>query len=265
VTGLAAVPPLWIQLMDDHSPFPQRSFPRLRYITSSGGVFPAPLVDRYRKALPHASIYLMYGLSEAFRSTYLPPAELGRRPSSIGRAIPETELHVLDEQGRECAPGEIGELVHRGPTVALGYWNDPDATARVFRPCPFPGARAGERVVFSGDLVERDDEGYLFFIGRRDQLLKVWGHRVSAEEVEAAVFDSGAVSEVAARGVPDPVAGQAIVVHVVPRRPETFSPDDLLAWCRREMPPYLVPKTVVVHDALPRTASGKLDRKWLAG
>src|SRR5256885_3696457 len=257
---MAAVPILWIQLIQRLSPMRSLSLPHLRYITNSGGVFPVELVKQYRAHFPHTRIFLMYGLSEAFRSTYLPPEEIDRRPGSMGRAIPETEILIVDAEDRECAPGQPGELVHAGPTVALGYWNRPEATAAVYRPHPLrPGS--GERVVYSGDLVRRDEEGFLYFVGRRDQQIKSHGFRVSPEEVEEALQRSGLVAEAVAQGVPDEVAGQAIVAHVVPRAPESFTPDALLAFCADTMPRYMVPRRIEVHAAFPRTSSGKLDRK----
>lgn len=263
ITAMAAVPPLWIQLMHGYSPFPTMSFPHLRYMTNSGGVFPVELVRKYRAHLPHTRIVLMYGLSEAFRSAYLPPDQIDIRPSSMGKAIPETELFVLDEEGYECAPGQVGELVHRGPTVALGYWDDPEATQAVFRPDPFASANREDRVVYSGDLVKKDEEGYLYFVSRRDQMIKTQGFRISPEEVEEFIFDSELVSEVAVCGDPDPVSGSVIVAHVVPRNKDTFSTSELLSYCQREMPSYMVPRMFRLHDSLPRTASGKMDRKTL--
>jgi acyl-CoA ligase (AMP-forming) (exosortase A-associated) len=264
ITGMAAVPPLWIQLMQDHSPFSKMAFPKLRYITNSGGVFPADLVKRYHTHLPGTRIYLMYGLSEAFRSAYLPPEQIETRPHSMGKAIPETEIYVLNEAGQECAPGEVGELVHRGPTVALGYWQDPTATEAVFRRPPLSWPADGEqRVVYSGDLVKTDDEGFLYFVGRRDQLIKTSGYRVSPEEVEEILLSSGMVYEAGVCGRTDSVAGMIIEAHVVPRASESFSIEELLGYCRREMPAYMVPK-VYPHTSLPRTATGKIDRKALA-
>jgi acyl-CoA ligase (AMP-forming) (exosortase A-associated) len=262
ITAMAAVPPLWSQLMEGRSPFPQQAFPALRYITSSGGVFPVDLVRRYRAHLPHVRIYLMYGLSEAFRSTFLPPEEIDRRPGSMGRAIPETELLVLDEQGMACAPDQVGELVHRGPTVALGYWRDPEATRAVFRPDP-EAPSSGRKAVFSGDLVRRDGDGFFYFVSRRDQLIKTQGYRVSPDEVEELLLASGLLSEAVVGPKPDRGAGALLVAHLVPRDPEHFAERELLAWCRREMPSYLVPAELRVHAALPRTPSGKLDRKAL--
>ncbi|MDB4963602.1 MAG: acyl-CoA ligase (AMP-forming), exosortase system type 1 associated [Myxococcales bacterium] len=264
ITAMAGVPPLWIQLLGDSSPLTQAAFPHLRYITNSGGVFPTELVARCRRVLPTTRLYLMYGLSEAFRSTYLPPEEVDRRPGSMGRAIPETEIYVLDEDGCECGPGKVGELVHSGPTVALGYWRDPEATAARFREHPFAPPGSAERVVYSGDLVRRDEEGFLYFVGRRDQLLKCQGFRVSPDEVEETIFASGLVAEVIVHGIPDPVSGQAIVAHVVPREVSAFSEQELLTYCRRQMPHYMVPRAVRTHTALPRTASGKIDRKGIA-
>jgi acyl-CoA synthetase (AMP-forming)/AMP-acid ligase II len=205
----------------------------------------------------------MYGLTEAFRSTYLPPEELDRRPGSMGKAIPETEINVI-EDGRECAPGEVGELVHRGPTVTLGYWRDPEATARVFRPLPGTGGEKSEIAVFSGDWVRKDEDGFLYFVGRRDNMIKTQGFRVSPDEIEEMVQESGLVGEVAALGVPDPVAGAAIEVHVVPRERQDFSEAALLGFCRKNMPRHMVPKAVHLHEALPKTATGKIDRKSLA-
>ncbi len=260
ITGMAAVPPLWIQLMSEQSPLSRITLPHLRYITNSGGTFPVELVRRYRETFPQLEIFLMYGLSEAFRSTFLPPSELDRIPESMGRAIPETEILVLDESGNECPPGDVGELVHRGPTVSLGYWRNEEATRRVFRPDPQDSAR---HVVYSGDLVKRDADGYLYFVGRRDAMIKSMGFRMSPDDVEEHLFASHLLAEVAVVGEADPIAGMALIAHVVPAHAETFSERELLAWCRRELPHYMLPKRLAVHDALPRTPSGKLDRKAL--
>lgn len=264
ITALAGVPSLWIQLMERQSPLSRMELPLLRYITNSGGAFPTELVRRYRERWPHVRIYLMYGLSEAFRSTYLPPDEIDRRPDSMGKPIPETEVLVIGADGECCAPGEQGELVHRGPTVALGYWNDAEATARVFRSDPLdPDAKRA--VVYSSDIVRRDQEGFLYFVGRSDQLIKSYGYRVSPEEVEELIYASRLVAEVVVHGRPDAVAGASIVAHVVPVEPGLFEPRALLEYCRANMPAYMVPKVIEVHDGFPRTASGKVDRKALAG
>jgi acyl-CoA synthetase (AMP-forming)/AMP-acid ligase II len=204
----------------------------------------------------------MYGLTEAFRSTYLPPERIDERPRSIGKAIPETEILVLDPSGRPCEPGEVGELVHRGPTVALGYWRDPEATARVFRPDP---SGAPGLAVHSGDRVRRDEEGFLHYVGRADQLLKCSGYRLNPEEVEEVLLASGLVQEAVVRGEPDEAAGTRVVAHVVPRAGGAFSAAALLDWCRREMPGYMVPARIVEHAAFPRTSSLKIDRVSVRG
>lgn len=258
---MAAGPPLWIQLLQSTSPFSKMAFPHLRYITNTGGKLPTGTVSQLRAILPHVRIYLMYGLSEAFRSTYLPPEEVDRRPHSIGKAIPECEVLVVSSEGHRCQPREVGELVHCGPTVALGYWNDAESTAKVFREYPFDPSRRSERVVYSGDLVKSDEEGFLYYVGRRDQLIKSQGYRISPTEVEDIVFETGVVKEVVAKGEPDPVAGAAVVVHCVPKDPATFSAQAVLDHCRQEMPRYMVPKHIYVHESFPRTASGKIDRQ----
>jgi len=261
ITLLAAVPPLWAQLMDRFSPFSRTAFPHLRTLTNSGGVFPAALVRRYRAQLPQARLFLMYGLSEAFRSTFLPPELVDSRTGSIGRAIPETEVLVVargaDGSVRLCADDEPGELVHSGPTVALGYWRQPEATAQRFRPHPF-APESGAVAVYSGDIVRRDRDGFLYFIGRSDQQIKSQGYRVSPEDVEQILHDSGMVSAALVCGRPDETAGTVLVAHVVPN--ERFSEQALLAFCHREMPTYMVPRAVRVHQSLPCTPSGKLDR-----
>ncbi len=259
ITGLAAVPPLWIQLRGRMSPFPTKSFPHLRYMTNTGGVLPEDVIQAYRSQLPHTKIVLMYGLSEAFRSTYLPPEQLAARPTSMGQAIPETTLYVVDKAGNEVPPDTIGELVHRGPTVAMGYWENPEATAHVFRRDPVQ--KDGEIVVFSGDRVRRDAEGYFFFAGRADQMLKCRGYRLSPEEVEGHLFESGLLREVVVVGRPDPEAGQLIVAHLV-GTPD-YTENAFVLYCRQQMPSHMVPSEIVVHEALPRTPSGKFDRKRL--
>jgi acyl-CoA ligase (AMP-forming) (exosortase A-associated) len=264
ITGCAGVPPMWIQLMSDVSPFRQMKFPELRYITNSGGRFPLPLVRQYREHLPHVRLFLMYGLSEAFRSTYLDPEEADRRPESMGKAIPETEIFILDADGRSCPTGVAGELVHKGPTVSIGYWNDPQATARAFRTVVLPGDDAPTRVVFSGDLVRRDEEGYLYFVGRRDHLIKSQGFRISPEEVEEIILASGLVDEVAVSGRPDELSGQAVIAHIVPKASVPGVASQLETFCRREMPSYMVPRQIQVRESLPRTASGKIDRNSLS-
>ncbi|GAB3433953.1 acyl-CoA ligase (AMP-forming), exosortase A system-associated [Massilia solisilvae] len=261
ITGLAAVPPLWIQLAA--LPWPQPN--TLRFLTNSGGAMPRPTVAALRAALPGADLFLMYGLTEAFRSTYLPPSELERRPDSMGRAIPNAEVMVVRPDGTPCAPNEPGELVHRGALVSLGYWNDPVKTAERFKPAPGqdPALPITEMAVWSGDTVRMDEEGYLYFIGRSDDMIKVSGYRISPTEVEEAVHATGLVQEVAAFGVPHPALGQAIVLLAVARE-ATLEPAALLKECQRRLPAYMVPAHVEVRgEPFPRNPNGKIDRTLL--
>ena len=212
ITGLAAVPPLWMQLAA--LKWPATVAEHLRYFTNSGGAMPTPLLADLRRLMPGAKPFLMYGLTEAFRSTYLAPDEVERRPTSMGKAIPNAEILIVREDGSQCGPNEPGELVHRGALVALGYWNDPEKTAERFR--PLPGQRSElvipEFAVWSGDTVKRDEQGFLYFVSRRDEMIKTSGYRVSPTEVEEIVYRSGLVAEAAAFGVTHPTLGQAIVV-----------------------------------------------------
>jgi acyl-CoA ligase (AMP-forming) (exosortase A-associated) len=261
ITGLAAVPPLWIQL----SSLPWPADCTLRYLTNSGGAMPRTTVDALRAALPSAQLFLMYGLTEAFRSTYLPPSELDRRPDSMGRAIPNAQVLVVRPDGTPCAPNEPGELVHRGALVSLGYWNDPAKTAERFRPAPGhnPALPLPEMAVWSGDTVRMDEEGYLYFIGRSDDMIKVSGYRVSPTEVEEVVYATELVLEAAAFGVPHPALGQAIVLLAV-ARDEGVGAADLLKQCQRRLPAYMVPTHIALHDsAFPRNPNGKIDRHAL--
>jgi acyl-CoA ligase (AMP-forming) (exosortase A-associated) len=258
VTVLAAVPPLWLRLLQVPS-FVETPIASLRVMTNTGGRLPAEAVAKLRAAHPSARLFLMYGLTEAFRATYLPPEEVDRRPGSIGRAIPGSEILVLREDLTACAADEVGELVQRGPTVAAGYWDDPEATARFFRPNPLrpPGAPDSERVVFSGDLVRRDSQGFLYFVGRRDRMIKTLGFRVSPDEVAEALYASGEVAEAVIDAEPDDERGELIVAYVV--LSAEGSVERLKAFCRRELPRYMEPSRIEVRSAIPRTPSGKHD------
>ncbi len=261
VTGLAAVPPLWNQLAALDWPEEAR---RLRYLTNSGGAMPLATTKALRAALPDTAVYLMYGLTEAFRSTYLPPDQVARRPDSMGKAIPNAQVMVVREDGSECAPGEPGELVHRGALVALGYWNDPDKTAQRFKPAPGQPAELPnpELAVWSGDQVRRDEEGYLYFVSRKDEMIKTSGYRVSPTEVEAVMFGAGNIAQVVALGVPHPMLGQAIVL-VVQSGDDSVSEERLLTHAKRELPAFMVPAAIYLRSELPRNANGKLDRAAL--
>lgn len=265
VTGLTAVPPLWIQLTQ--LKWPETVTEHLRYIANTGGRMPLETLKSLRAALPRTKVYLMYGLTEAFRATYLPPEEVDRRPDSIGKAIPNSEVLVLREDGTPCAPDEPGELVQRGALVGMGYWNDPEKTAERFK--PLPGREAGlvrpEIAVFSGDTVRRDDEGFLYFIGRRDEMIKTSGYRVSPTEIEEVIYATQRVAECAALGVEHPTLGQAVVLVVTTRESEFLDEPTLLAECKARLPIYMVPAKIEIRTgSLPRNPNGKIDRKLLS-
>jgi len=264
VTVLAAVPPLWQQLL--HVPaFRDEPLDSLRIATNAGGHLPVPVVRALRRAQPHARLFLMYGLTEVLRSTYLPPEEVDRRPDSIGRAIPGAEVLVLREDSTACEPGEVGELVHRGPTVTLGYWNDPDETARVFRPNPLrpAGTPDAERVVFSGDLVRQDADGWLYFVGRSQRMIKTLGYRISPDEIATVLYASGEVAECIIASEPDEARGERIVAFVVLAGGGSL--ERLRLYVGVELPRHMQPARYELRDALPRLPSGKHDLAALRG
>lgn len=264
ITGLAGVPLIWAGLVHHTSGLSETPLPSLRYITNSGGAVPTATVRKLRKLLPTTRVFLMYGLTEAFRSTYLPPEEVDRRPDSIGKAIPETEILVVNSEGRPCAPGELGILVHRGPTVSLGYWGKPELTAQFFRPHPFfPADHGGETVCYSGDLVKMDEEGFLYFAARADSQIKSQSYRVSPAEVEEVLMESGELAQAAVIGLPSGDGGERIHAVIVPVTPGSFHAEGVLRHCAQRLPGYMVPKSIEVIDALPKTPNGKIDYKGL--
>jgi acyl-CoA ligase (AMP-forming) (exosortase A-associated) len=265
ITGMTGVPPLWIQLVELTWPEPARQ--SLRYFANTGGHMPFATLQKLRAAMPTAKPYLMYGLTESFRSTYLDPSQVDRRPDSIGKAIPNAEILVVRPDGTLCDADEPGELVHRGALVSMGYWNDPERTAERFRPVPGqPKAIClPEMSVWSGDVVRRDAEGFLYFIGRRDEMIKTSGYRVSPTEIEEVIYSTGLVGAAAAIGVPHERLGQGIIVVASPPEGGTLDRDQLLAKCRQNMPQYMVPLQIIERATLPRNPNGKIDRKLLSG
>jgi acyl-CoA ligase (AMP-forming) (exosortase A-associated) len=270
VTGLTAVPPLYIQI--SQLEWPAAIGEHLRYFANTGGRMPRETLALLRQRVPNAKPFLMYGLTEAFRSTYLPPEQVDARPDSIGKAIPNAEILVLREDGTACAPEEPGELVHRGALVGQGYWNDPEKTAERYKllPSHAPGRHSGlqlpEYAVYSGDTVRMDSEGYLYFIGRRDEMIKSSGYRISPTEVEEVLYATRLVGECVAFGIEHPVMGQALqVIATPPADAPTLDTAALLAQCRTRMPAYMVPVGVdVAQGPLPRNPNGKIDRKLLS-
>ena len=257
VTVLAGVPPLWLQLAEQDW---GEAGETLRTLTNSGGHLPEPLVRRLRALFPKAKLHLMYGLTEAFRSSSLDPALLDRHPDSVGTAIPFAELMVVRADGTEAAPGEEGELVHAGPLVAQGYWRDPERTAERFKPAPAFSTYGGT-AVWSGDTVVKGEDGLLRFRGRDDAMIKVSGNRISPTEIEEAALASGAVSDAAAFGIADEKLGQSILLVAVAKG--EAADERLRAYLRRELPPHMQPQQIVWKDKLPVGPNGKLDRTAL--
>jgi acyl-CoA ligase (AMP-forming) (exosortase A-associated) len=255
ITTLAGVPPLWVQLVE--AKWPERT--SLRRLTNSGGALTEPLVRRLRALFPGADLYAMYGLTEAFRSTFLDPALIDAHPTAIGTAIPFAEVLVARPDGSLCDDEEPGELVHCGPLVAQGYWRDPERTAQRFRPAP-AGSRYGGTAVWSGDTVVRGRDGLLRFVARADEMIKSAGNRISPTEIEEAVAGTGLVKEAVAIGAPDARLGQAILV--IAAGDESVE-EKLRMALKRDLPGFMQPTCIVWMKALPRSPNGKIDRAAL--
>jgi acyl-CoA synthetase (AMP-forming)/AMP-acid ligase II len=263
ITGLAGVPTVWAILTRAAPLLAKTPLPQLRYITNSGGRVPQETVKALRDRLPDTKIYLMYGLTEAFRSTFLPPEEIDNRPTSIGKAIPECEIFIVTDKGQRAKPGEPGILVHRGPTVSLGYWNRPEDTAKVLRPHPFiPAALGGETVCYSGDLAVEDEDGFFSFVARNDAMIKSSGYRISPTEVEESLMSTGLFQQVAVIGLPDPFAGEK--VHAVATAAnENIDVSAALRKAAETLAPFMIPRAIELVDRLPVTANGKVDYRAL--
>ncbi len=263
ITGLAAVPPLWAQLAKLE--WPECINEHLRFMTNSGGKMPKAILDSIISKAADSQFYLMYGLTEAFRSTYLPPEQLPYRPDSMGKAIPNAEILVVKEDGSRCAANEIGELVHKGSLVTMGYWNDPEKTAERFKPAPnqLNELPLTEIAVWSGDQVTMDEEGYLYFVGRKDDMLKTSGYRLSPTEIEEVIYNSGLVKEAAAIGIPHETLGQAIFVVVSVENIDAFNEAELMRFCRLQLANFMVPAKIIALAELPKNPNGKIDRKKL--
>jgi amino acid adenylation domain-containing protein len=257
VTGLPGVPTLYAMLIRmDLSTFDLSS---LRYLTNTAAALPVSHIEAIREKFPRATLYSMYGLTETKRTLFLPPAELDRRPGSVGIPIPGTEAWVEDESGRQLGPGEVGELVVRGRHVMRGYWEAPEATAARYR----PGSLPGERFCYTGDLFRLDDEGFFYFVGRKDDIIKSRGEKVAPKEVESALYKLPGVREAAVIGVPHPIFGQAVKAFIVADE-GALTEKQVLAHCRANLEDYMVPAYIEFRAELPRTASGKIAKTGLA-
>jgi len=257
VTGFPGVPTLFAMMLQmDLSKFDLSS---LRYLTNTAAALPVEHVQQLRDAFSWARLYSMYGLSECKRTLYLPPDELGRRPGSVGIPIPGTKVWIEDEAGNLLGPGEVGELVIRGSHVMQGYWNNPEATARWYRPGRYPA----ERLLYSGDLFRMDQDGFLYFVARKDNIIKSRGEKIAPKEVEQVLYKLPGVMEAAVIGVPDKLLGQAIKAVIVCKDAHQLTRKDVLHHCVQYLEDYMMPRHVEFHDSLPKTASGKIDKMAL--
>ena len=258
ITGFAMVPTI-VALMLRIKNLEKYDFSSLRYITNAAAALPMEHLRKLRALLPHVDIFPMYGLTECARVSYLAPRDVDKRPDSVGKAIPNCEVIILDEQGGETGPGEVGELVVRGTNVMRGYWNAPELTSKIFRQGRFPG----ERLLYSGDLFKKDGEGYLYFVGRKDDMIKVKGERVSPLEVENVLCKLDGVAESAVIGIPDEILGQSVKAFIVINGDRALTEKKVLKHCSESLQSFMVPKYVEFVDSLPKSPNGKIDKKIL--
>jgi amino acid adenylation domain-containing protein len=258
VTGFPIVPTI-IALLLKMKDIEKYKFDSLRYISNTGAAFPVPHIQKFNQLFPHIKIYSMFGLTECKRIAYLPPEEIGNRPSSVGKAMPNCEVFILGENGNEIPNGEIGELVVRGSNVMRGYWNAPELTEKVYR----KGLYQGETLLYSGDLFRQDEEGYLYFLGRKDDMIKSKGERISPKEIENVLCSIEGVAESAVIGVPDEILGQAIKAFIVKKDGLEIESNDILYYCSKNIESFMVPKYIEFIKELPKSPNGKVDKKIL--
>lgn len=232
----------------------------VRVVTNTAAALELKHIEMLKQVFPQARIYSMYGLTECKRCTFLPPEDLDRKPGSVGRAIPNTELWIVDDQGQRLGPGQVGQLVIRGATVMRGYWEKPEHTAKKLRPGPLPG----EMVLYTGDYCKLDEDGYLYFVSRMDDVIKSRGEKVAPREVERVLVSIDGVKEAAVIGVPDPILGQAIKAFVVPEAGADLTEKRLQAECMQRLENFMVPKFITIVNELPKTSTGKIKKTDLA-
>ena len=253
ITGFHAVPSLWNILLQKHSPLSRYEYPHLRYISIIGESFPHKYLDAIKSILKNTKIYLMYGTTEAFRSTYLPPNDLAKKPTSVGIPFPGVTISIINKQNSICRPNEVGEIVHSGVFISPGYWNKPDKSANVFK----------EGGVHTGDLGKLDDEGYLYFIGREDGMIKSQGFRVSPEEIENCLYQIEEVKEAAVIGIPMEDGGKRIKAVIACKGNKKITEKDIIRHCRHLLPHYMVPEIVEFRQSFPRTVNNKINKMEL--
>jgi acyl-CoA synthetase (AMP-forming)/AMP-acid ligase II len=259
ITALPGVPTMF-QILLSLRGLDQREFPELRVLTSAGAALPSTTMAALRRTFPSARLYSMYGQTECQRICYLPPDQLDARPTSVGIPIPGTEAWVEDGDGKVAGSGIVGELIVRGEHVMQGYWANAEATAARLR----PGRSPSERVLATGDLFRTDEDGYLYFVSRRDDIINSGGEKIAPREVEEVLYAAAGVREAAVVGVPDELLGEAVHAHVAPEADHELDLAALRRHCAERLEDHMVPRTLMIHDALPRTDNGKLDRRALA-
>jgi amino acid adenylation domain-containing protein len=259
VTAFPGVPTIFA-ILAEMKTLVEHDFSHVRYVTNTAAALPEKHIELLQRIFPAARIYSMYGLTECKRCTYLPPADITRKPGSVGIAIPNTELWLIDEDGNKVGPNIVGELVIRGATVMQGYWEKPEATARKLKPGPLPG----ERVLHTGDYCRLDDDGYLYFVGRMDDIIKCRGEKVAPKEVEAIICGIPGVREVAVIGVPDEVLGQAVKAFVVPQAGAAITEKLIQRACHAKLESFMVPKLIQIVTELPKTDTGKIRKTGLS-
>ena len=258
VTGFPGVPTIFA-ILAEMKTLGEYDFSKIRYVTNTAAALPVKHITMLSDLFPHAAIYSMYGLTECKRCTYLPPKYIEDKPTSVGIAIPNTELWIVGEDDRKLGPNEVGQLVIRGATVMKGYWEKPEATAKKLRPGPLPG----ELVLYTGDYARLDEDGFLYFVGRMDDIIKSRGEKVAPKEVENALVNIQGVKEAAVIGVPDEILGQAVKAYVVLEKGVSMSDKDVVRECQRRLENFMVPKHVVFVDDLPKTTTGKIKKTGL--
>jgi len=260
VTGFPIVPTMAAMLLKIRN-LSEYDINSLRYITSAGAALPVEHICSLQKLMPHVMIFSMYGLTECIRVCYLPPNELERRPASVGKAMPNCEVFIVDQDGNEVTAGRTGELVIRGSNIMQGYWKDPKLTSKAYRDGWYPA----ERMLYSGDYFRKDDSGFLYFQGRKDDMIKSRGERISAREIENTLCAMDGVVETCVIGVPDDILGQAVKAYVVAMPSYELTEKEVMKYCAANMEIFMVPKYIEFVDRLPVTANGKIDKKQLKG
>ena len=254
VSGFPGVPTIFAMLLQLKD-LQKHDFSSVRYVTNTAAALSPRHIRELKRIFPNARIYSMYGVTECKRVSYMPPEELDQRPTSVGKGMPNEEVYIVNEQGEKVGPGEVGELVVRGSNVMMGYWGMPEKSAKVLRPGWYPG----ERVLYTGDLFKMDEDGYLYFVARKDDIIKSRGEKVSPKEVENTIYELPQVLEVSVVGVPDDVLGQAIKAKVVLKDgKQSLTERQVIAHCLQNLERFMVPKHVEFVSSLPKTQSGKI-------